>query len=214
MATSRCWKWSTRRPNPATKFLKILIAVDNFVNEVPEGAAHTLLDLGRFSLAGMTRAPTNLAGIPTDLTPAAFSRFRCSSVSKSAVIRQGRSLPGNTPTPPWRAGGDDGIGMHFRCSKSRRSLQTLPGPASPALLLRPASLNANFDFTRILPGLRSAGRACRHLAAHAKIYMGYDTFGIEKWAAAGFQPSQSTTFSTASCQRHRAPGWQRADVLN
>ncbi|HEV8608216.1 MAG TPA: right-handed parallel beta-helix repeat-containing protein, partial [Tepidisphaeraceae bacterium] len=178
----------------ATKFISILIKVDDFVNQVPEGVGgQYFLDLGRFSLAGSdTRTLPNLSGISlSDINPANITAGLTSignAIGGDTGAKVASFLANAGSSALGGGGGLDGSGLHFPILENPAEAFKLFLGQHPLLFsFGLPELNINYDFNEFFPILGPLGvRIQGHFAAHSKLFFGYDTYGIEKWAAGGF----------------------------
>ncbi|HEV8292874.1 MAG TPA: hypothetical protein VGP94_13160, partial [Tepidisphaeraceae bacterium] len=148
----------------ATKFISILIKVDDFVNQIPEGVGgQYFLDLGRFSLAGSdTRTLPNLSGVSlSDINPANI-QAGLTAIGNAIGGDVGSKVAGFLSNAASSAlgggGGLDGSGLHFPILENPAEAFKLFLGQHPLLFsFGLPELNINYDFNEFFPILGPLG---------------------------------------------------------
>ena len=181
----------TLNPSGATKFLKTVVAVSDFVNKIPSGGGNVVISLGSFdfgSNGGDARTLaalkdlnlTNFASNPID---AIKNAIRNSGIPGAGDFVDGLSIPDFGG-----AGGNDGGGLHFPIIENPSSaFNMLLGKDVDLFTFDMPKLGVEFhlnEFFRIIGplGVRLKG----DFEANADVGFGYDTRGITDFANGGF----------------------------
>jgi Ca2+-binding RTX toxin-like protein len=194
----------------SSKLLDTIVAVSNFVNNIPTGiGSNVTIDLGSFELGGASNVNgadvRSLAGLSSvNLTTFSVADITAEMTSIGTAIGgttggQIAGFLGNLATSALGgAGGDDGGGMHFPILDNPSSaFNLLLGKNVDLFTFDTPTLDLHSSLDEFFPILGPLGvelfgtldSAKDFVQVKAHLSMGYDTAGIVEFANGGFKPA-------------------------